>query len=248
MEAIPQLQDNSIDFVLTSPPYFNSGKKYQRKKGIHYDRDVGEVLYVIIDCFELLYPKLKENSFIALNLGFSLGESGVLRPFRIVERICQKLGYFCVDRWVWHKLNPVPIQQRPTNSIEDVFILSKHPHTNIPDSENFPYTHNFFECAVVNKIAGLEDEKEIPPSFPEAFATKFIEVYSKIGDVVLDPFAGTGTTGISAMLSGRNTIGFELSPKFYLQSIKRLKYHNLDSGINFTNKNIKTSGLRNKNL
>lgn len=94
LEVIAGLEDNSIDCVITSPPYYNSAHKYQRGKGYHYVGDVGEPLYIIYDMFEVLKPKLKEDGVVCLNLGFSYGETGVMRPYDVVNRIRNKLGYF----------------------------------------------------------------------------------------------------------------------------------------------------------
>ncbi len=63
--------DNSIDCVITSPPYFNTGKKYQRGKGCHYSSDFAEPLYNIMDIMELIKPKLKDNATIWWNVGDS---------------------------------------------------------------------------------------------------------------------------------------------------------------------------------
>ena len=57
IELVKQIADNSIDCVITSPPYFNSLKKYQRGTGYHYTQDIGEPLYLIYDICELLRPK-----------------------------------------------------------------------------------------------------------------------------------------------------------------------------------------------
>ena len=57
LELINNLDDNSIDCVITSPPYFNSSHKYQRGNGFHYSNDVGAPMYVIMDFFELVKNK-----------------------------------------------------------------------------------------------------------------------------------------------------------------------------------------------
>lgn len=95
IDVIPTLQDNSVDLVVTSPPYYNSSHKYQRGTGFHYTQDVGEPLYVIYDCLELLYDKMKSDGIICLNIGFSYGETGVMRPIDIVQRVRNKLRLLC---------------------------------------------------------------------------------------------------------------------------------------------------------
>ena len=77
LELIPKLKDKSIQLVVTSPPYFNSEKKYQRGDGIHNSVPVGEPLFDILEVMELLRPKVKDEGFICLNLGFSYSEGKV---------------------------------------------------------------------------------------------------------------------------------------------------------------------------
>ena len=67
---------------------------------------------------------------MALNLGFSYGETGVMRPIDILQRIRTKLGYFVVDNIIWVKKNPIPLRNRLTNAYEYIFILAKTPKIN----------------------------------------------------------------------------------------------------------------------
>ncbi len=53
-----------------------------------------------------------------------------------------------------------------------------------------------------------------PAKFPETLAQEFIEFFSKAGQMVLDPMAGTGSTLVAALRSGRNSLGIELNPKY----------------------------------
>jgi DNA modification methylase len=101
-EILPTFPDKCVDLVVTSPPYFNSAKKYQRGSGFHYSMDVGEPLYTILDCSSELYRVLKDDGFYCLNLGFSYGETGILRPFYIVERLL-RYRFFVVGMICWKK-------------------------------------------------------------------------------------------------------------------------------------------------
>ena len=66
LEVIPKLDDKSIQLVVTSPPYFNSEKKYQRGNGIHNTVPVGEPLFDILEVMELLIPKVKDEGLYVL--------------------------------------------------------------------------------------------------------------------------------------------------------------------------------------
>ncbi len=208
MKAIPE---NSVDLVITSPPYFNSSKKYQRGTGVHYSMDVGEPLYVILECSELLIKVLKDDGFYCLNLGFSYGETGVLRPFYIVQQLL-KQGWFCIDTIIWWKNNPIPIQGRLTNAFEYIFVLVKHPLTKYPN--DIGYKHNVFQTA----IAKSEGFSSAP--FPEELPKFCIEVFCPKEGIVLDPFLGSGTTGVIAKKLGRSFIGIDIN-KDYVKIAQR---------------------------
>lgn len=214
LEEITKLADESIDCVITSPPYYNSSHKYQRGSGYHYVGDVGEPLYVIYDMFEVLKPKLKQDGIICLNLGFSYGETGVMRPFDIIERLRNKLGYFINDIIIWHKNNPIPMQNRLTNAIEYIFVLSKHP---IGKYYTKKYTHNVWEFPVDS--GGKGHSAVFPIKLPELC----LEHFTKEEDVVLDPFAGSGTTGVACKNLNRNYILIEKEPEYIKIIEERLK-------------------------
>jgi DNA modification methylase len=59
-----------------------------------------------------------------------------------------------------------------------------------------------------------ESTRKHPAPFPLEIAQRLIRMYSFVGDMVLDPFAGSGTTMVAAMKSGRNSIGYEIDPSY----------------------------------
>ena len=214
IQLAKELKDDSIDCVISSPPYYNSAHKYQRGTGFHYTSDIGEPLYVIQDVFKELKPKLKESGVICLNLGFSYGETGVMRPFDIVNRLREIEGYFVNDIIIWHKNNPIPLQRRLTNAIEFIFILSKMPINKYYTKE---YTHNVFKFPVAQGVKGHS------AVFPLELPRLCIEHFTKENDLVLDFFMGSGTTALACVESNRNFIGFEINPDYVKLSKKRIK-------------------------
>ena len=208
-----QLDDQSIDCVITSPPYFNSAKKYQRGNGVHYSVDVGEPLYVIEDVSENLKRVLKNDGFYCINLGFSYGETGVLRPFYIAERLL-KQGWFCIDTIIWHKNNPIPIQGRLTNAFEYIFVFAKHPLAKYPN--NVGYKHNVFKSSIA-KSDGF-----CSAPFPEELPEFCINVFTKEGEIVLDPFMGSGTTAVVCKKMRRNFIGFDINKEYCDMALNRV--------------------------
>ena len=217
VELAKELADDSIDCIITSPPYYNSAHKYQRGSGFHYTADVGEPLFVIQDVFKELKPKLKETGIICLNLGFSYGETGVMRPFDIINRLREKELYFVNDVIIWHKNNPIPMQKRLTNAIEYIFILSKMPISKYYTKQ---YTHNVFKFPV---DSGGKGHSAV---FPIELPTICIEHFTKENDIVLDCFMGSGTTAVACIKNNRKFIGFEIN-KGYIEIAKvRIKHIN----------------------
>ena len=214
LEVMKDIPDKSVDLIITSPPYFNSAKKYQRGTGVHYSMDVGEPMYVIEDCSELLLKVLKDDGFYCLNLGFSYGETGVLRPFYITQRLL-KQGWFCIDTIIWWKNNPIPIKDRLTNAFEYIFVFAKHPLTKYPN--NIGYKHNVFQSSIA-KSKGLSSAP-----FPIKLPQFCIEVFSKENDLVLDPFMGSGTTCVAVKQLKRNYIGIEINPAYIKIANERLR-------------------------
>jgi DNA modification methylase len=200
VELVEKLADNSIDLIITSPPYYNSQHKYQRGSGFHYTRDIGEPLYIIEDFFEAVRPKLKDDAMVCLNIGFSYGETGVMRPYDILDRL-RKQGYFVIDQVIWWKNNPIPIQKRLTNAYEPIFILSKSPKGKYYTKE---YTHNVWKFPV-QKGDGHS------AVFPDELPKLCLEHFSQEGDLVLDPFMGSGTTARMCEKMNRRWIGFEIN-------------------------------------
>lgn len=81
-----------------------------------------------------------------------------------------------------------------------------------------------YSRSVWNDLSSARDKKHLDhgATFPEKLADRIIRMYSKEGDKVLDPFLGTGTTGLAAITSKRDFVGIELSQKYYSYSMSNL--------------------------
>ena len=207
LDVIPKIEDKSIQLVMTSPPYFNSEKKYQRGDGVHNSVPVGEPLWDILEVMEALIDKVKDDGFVCLNLGFGYSEGKVNRVGELIRQIERRTHWYNIDRIFCHKTNPIPMQKRLTNSVETIEVFSKHPLTKYPKGtfKEKWYEHNFIETSVATSKG--KSQKPFPRELPQ----KCIDVFSSEGDLILDPFAGSGTTGFVATEMKRNYIGIEIS-------------------------------------
>ena len=142
----------------------------------------------------------------------------------LVAFALQRDGWYLRADVIWHKTNPMPesVRDRPTKSHEYIFLLSKR-------------ARYYFDRDAVREPRGGRNIRTVwtmPTAmsplphfaaFPEALPERCIRAGSQPGDVVLDPFAGTGTTLKAARGLGRRAIGIELSPVYCALAAARLR-------------------------
>lgn len=96
---------------------------------------------------------------------------------------------------------------------EDIYILGK--------SNNFKWNKSTAKYLSIWKIPPTVN-KDFPCSFPEEIPKRCIEAFTDNGDIILDPFSGSGTTALAALQLGRKYIGFEISQKYVDIANKRI--------------------------
>jgi DNA modification methylase len=148
-------------------------------------------------------------------------------PWRVALAL-QADGWVLRSDIIWHKPNPMPesVKDRPTKSHEYIFLLTK----------SKKYYYDYEAIKEFSKIDGRAKNKRtvwsIPTqaypeahfaTFPEEIPEVCIKAGTKLGDVVLDPFAGSGTTCAVASKLGRNSIGIELNEEYFKLARKRCK-------------------------
>lgn len=158
-------------------------------------------------------------------------------PWRVAFAL-QADGWYLRSEIIWHKTNPHPesVKDRPTRAHETIFLLTK--------SENYDYNYQAIQEKGAN--GDRRNKRSVWPVQSEplkeahfaTFPTKLIEpcilAGSEVGQTVLDPFFGSGTTGLVAALHGRNFIGIELKEEYIEIARKRLDEH----GFSFRTKQI----------
>ncbi|MEW6572268.1 MAG: site-specific DNA-methyltransferase [Bacillota bacterium] len=147
-------------------------------------------------------------------------------PWRIAFRLQQEGWYLRADI-IWYKPNVLPesVKDRPTIAHEYIFLLSKN--------ERYYYDYeailepsssgNGFRNKRSVWIINTEPYPEAHfATFPVALVLPCILAGSQAGDYVLDPFFGSGTTGLTALKLRRNFVGVELNPAYCEMAVKRL--------------------------
>ena len=202
LEVLPTLEAGSVDAVVTDPPY---GKKTHEGARTGSGEGGGEVLidfeYLPDEVFEPLVVSLvsKARRWVVMTCEWQhairLEESGVL----------VRLG-------VWVKPNPTPqfTGDRPGTGWEAVAICHR---------KGRKRWNGGGHCAVwsCNKISG-----DHPTQKPLQLIEKWVGLFSDGGETILDPFMGSGTTGVACVRTGRKFIGIEKEPRYFEIAKRRI--------------------------
>ena len=229
MERLKEIEDNSIDAIFADPPYFlsNGGISVQSGKQVCVDKgewDKGgtpEYIYAFnLRWLELCRPKLKENGTIWI--------SGTHHNIHVVMRCLQELGYKVLNTITWQKTDPPPnLSCKYFNFSTELIIWAR---------KNQKVTHkfNYETMKQLNGGTQMTDVWRIPSvskwektcgkhptQKPLRLLYRIILACTHEGDTILDPFAGSCTTGIAANLLGRKFIGIDQSEEYLQLGIRR---------------------------
>jgi site-specific DNA-methyltransferase (adenine-specific) len=235
-----RIEDSSVHLVVTSPPYWKL-KDYGDDKGIGQTSETyEEYLSSINSVFEECVKKLTPDGKLIINI-MPILLTGKNTKFnrRVTKSVLTDLEGFMTSLgnmyfhslYIWDKRKVVRFSSwgsypHPPNLIssypyEWIIVFAKQGKrepVNPEIKEASKITHDEFTNWVQNSIwdfqpASAKQEKH-PAPFPEELPRRCIRLYSFIGDTVLDPFAGSGTTLKVARELGRNSIGFEINHSF----------------------------------
>lgn len=196
LNALPDLQSRSINFVLTDPPYL---ARYKSRDGRSVPNDDNDTW--IKPAFAEIYRVLERNSFCVSFYGFPHADKFITAwrsaGFRIVGHLVFTKHYKSSERFLRYQH-------------ECAYLLAKGDPKppECPMSDVLPWTYTG------NKLH--------PTQKPLSILMPLIDAFSAEGSIVLDPFAGSGSTLVAAKKCGRNYIGIELDAKYHAVACKRL--------------------------
>lgn len=223
LEGLKKLPDHSIDLIFTDPPYYQY--RAQNIKGLKNHKDV--VTEFEFDDFksEEEYLQFLEEVLKEFYRVSKPGASGYLWCgddfVSFLNRMVERAGFQFRKVIHWHKTNPFPAvhpRKMFANSMELIVHFSK----GTPKTWNYKSTnemHNFIEAPIcMGKERTIHRTQK-----PLKVCIPYIEISSNEGDLVLDPFMGSGTTAVACKMLKRNFIGFEINPLYCEIANQRLQ-------------------------
>lgn len=240
-EQLKNMEDESVDLVVTSPPY-DSLRKYG---GIgdtwNYNKfcAIANELYRVIKPGGVVVWVVNDKT----EKGSETGTS-----FRQALHFMD-IGFNLNDTMIWKKVNPIPQCKQPRYNqvFEYMFVFSKGtPKTFNPIMEPCKCAGQLYDSTCKNiggengrthktfninkekvksnvwEIAVAQNKTSHPAVFPIQIALDHIRSWSNEGDIVLDPFMGSGTTGLAALELNRKFIGIEMNEEYFNLSNERI--------------------------
>jgi len=222
IELLKILPSGSINQIFADPPYNLSGSKFQTvKSGKRVVCDKGD-WDIIGDIHKFNETWINECIRVLADDG-TIWISGTLHNHPSIGVILKKLNLWIINDVIWFKRNAAPLlsKNRLAPSTELIWIASK----------TKKYYFDYETAKMINGGKQMRNLWEInaqrhltshPTEKPETLIERIILLGSKQGDTVLDPFLGSGTTGVVAKRLKRNFVGFEISPEYFEIALNRI--------------------------
>ena len=228
-EKMSELPDSSIHLMVTSPPY-NVKKEYDE------DLTIEEYRSLLKTVFSETYKKLVTGGRACINVA-NLGRKPYIPLHSYIIEDMLDLGYLMRGEIIWNKATSASSSTAwgswlsAANPVlrdihEYLLIFSKESFSRIRKGrENTIDKEQFLEWTKSIWTFSAVSAKSIghPAPFPEELPYRLMQLYTFKGDVVLDPFCGSGQTCLAALKSGRNFVGYDINDKYVKLARKRIK-------------------------
>ncbi|MEW6169142.1 MAG: site-specific DNA-methyltransferase [Pseudomonadota bacterium] len=237
------LPPNSVHLVVTSPPYWTL-KDYREHPGQMgyiegYDDFLNELDRVWRACFNALVPGGRLVCVVGdvcLSRKKNNGEHTVVPLHASIQEHCRLIGFSNLAPIIWHKIanaayeaegngggflgKPYEPNAVIKNDIEFLLMERKPGGYRSPSVATRILSlisgerHKMWFQQIWSGVTGASTRQH-PAPYPLELAERLVRMFSFVGDTVLDPFMGTGTTTVAAAKWGRNSIGIEVDPTYF---------------------------------
>lgn len=221
-----KIADRSVELILTDPPYNLGNFMINRSTNLSKMRDnffanAGWDNLEFEDWVNHMDNFFADAARIIAVGGSIIVFMSIIKVETIIK-LAEKHGFYYKTTGIWHKLNPMPrnMNLHFVNSTEAWVYFTYKKKTGTFNNEN-KMIHDFIETAVVSN--GEKKAGKHPTQKPVALLNHFITLLSNEGDLVVDPFMGSGSTGVACKQSNRNFIGIELDKEYYEIAKKRIE-------------------------
>lgn len=239
LELLSAVPADSVKLIVTSPPY-NLGKEYEDRLTLKtYLEQQGQV---ITECVRALHP----NGSICWQVGNYVNDGEIIPLDIKLYPIFEALGLHMRNRIIWHFGHGLHASRRFSGRYEVILWLTKSDQYTFnldavrvpqkyPEKKHFkgpkrgelsgnPLGKNPSDIWEIPNVKSNHVEKTVHPcQFPVELIERLVLSMTDPGDWVLDPFMGTGTTAIAALMHGRKAIGAEILPKYIEITKERIR-------------------------
>ncbi|MEW6716384.1 MAG: site-specific DNA-methyltransferase [Chloroflexota bacterium] len=237
-ENMKEIPDSSLHLMITSPPY-NVTKEYDE------DLSLKEYLQLLKKVFSETYRVLVYGGRACINVA-NLGRKPYIPLSDYISQMMIEIGYLMRGEIIWYKgagagvsmawgswqsaANPV---LRDTHEYIMIFSKGSFSRKKLENKENTITRDQFMEWTKSVWIMNPESAKKVghPAPFPVELPYRLIQLYTYKGDIVLDPFMGSGSTAIAALKSDRKYIGYEVDPEYVKLTEERVTPHKLQMSL-----------------
>ena len=246
-----ELPDNSVHLIITSPPYWQL-KDYgtENQIGFHdsYENYINNLNLVWKECYRTLHNGCR----LCVNIGDQFARAVYYGRYKVIPireeiiKFCETIGFDYMGAIIWQKVTTsnttgggvqMGSYPYPRNGIlkldyEFILIFKKLGESPRPTTEQKELSKmtaeewNTFFAGHWN-FAGARQSGHIA-MFPEELPRRLIKMFSFVGETVLDPFLGSGTTALAAKNNDRNSVGYEINPEFIPIIKEKLEVHQKD--------------------
>lgn len=222
---IKSLPDNSVDLIITDPPY-NLGL-FMKKRGTNMNK-LRQGHFAAAGWDDLNFEKwllqmdtlFSECAKVLKRKGSMIMFMSIIKAESVIE-LAQKYGFYYKTVGVWHKTNPLPrnMNLQFINSTEAWIYLVNNATTGTFNNDQ-KALHDFIETSTINNRERKFGKH--PTQKPVDLIKFFIKTLSNKNDVVLDPFMGSGTSGVACRQLERTFYGVEICEEYYKISEQRI--------------------------
>ena len=228
-ESMEEIPNNSLHLMITSPPY-NVSKEYDDNLSLK------EYLELLKKVFTETYRVLVNGGRACINIA-NVGRKPYIPLSDYISQIMREIGFQMRGEIIWNKGAGAGVSmawgswQSASNPVlrdvhEYILVFNKGSFKReAKEKENTITKESFMEWTKSVWVMNPESARKAmhPAPFPVELPYRLIQLYSFKNDVILDPFMGSGTTGIAAIKSERKYIGYEINDEYVKVAQKRLK-------------------------